>query len=327
MIVELPPDTKVTLQEAVNDVARITRELLCHLARLIETTRQMVAIAVRSLSICRSRIPWGEVLTSWMTPDPSERGPTPSSASRWYDFAPKYFIYGLNWARGSIIGSILERDDGQGQLLERTENRTLQWSVVSYADMLSWVTLDPISSHALIRKEVSAIRDASDIGSQYGEADAEIDDAVLEPKRVTQSVGGREAARSALEERLILSHGEMAAALTEDFSQHRKVQFRLLPPVSRHQVDRLDPAGLPPAGRIAGTASELPKRDSCLIRFHRFRLDRIMIDVFSYLATKSICSHGNGIKTDWRLRRAPLSAGESGRYDAMIDAYVTSVRS
>ena len=243
VLVEKLSDIKSILQEAVDYAAWSTRERMRHFARLIKTTSQIEAFGVRDLNIGSARIPWADVLEWWMAPDSAERSPTPNSVSRWYDFASKHFIYGLNWAIGSIIGSILERDGGEGQLLERWEHCSLPWSVMWYKDMVSWGTLDPIASYALTRKEAFTRPVASDIAAQYWEAVDEISDTALEPKRVAEWMRGREQARPAVEEDRSLPHSEIAVALTEDFSEHTGTQFRVLPAVSGQRIDWYDPAG------------------------------------------------------------------------------------
>jgi hypothetical protein len=243
VLVEQLSDIKSILQEAVDYAAWSTRERMQHFARLIETTSQIEAFGVRDLSISSARIPWADVLEWWMAPDSAERSPKPNSVSRWYDFSSRHFIYGLNWAIGSIIGSILERDGGEGQILERWEHCALPWSVMWYKDMVSWGTLDPIASFALTRKEAFTRPVASDIASQYWEAVDEINDAALEPKRVAEWMRGREQKRSAVEEDQSLPHSEITVALTEDFTEHFGTKFRVLPAMNGQQIDWYDPAG------------------------------------------------------------------------------------
>ncbi len=243
VLVERLSDIKSILQEAVDYATWSTTERITHLARLIDTTSQIEAFGVRDLNIGRSRIPWNDVLVWWMAPASAERSPTPNSVSRWYNFTSKHFIYGLNWAIGSIIGSILERDGGEGQLLERWEQCTLPWSIMWYKDMISWGTLDPIASYALTKKEAYTRPVASDIAAQYWAAVDEISDAALEPRRVVEWMRGREKARSEVEKERSQPHGEIAVTFTEDFSGHMGTQFRVLPAVRGEQIDWYDPAG------------------------------------------------------------------------------------
>jgi len=243
VLVEQLSDIKSILQEAVDYAVWSTRERLGHFARLIETTSQIEAFEVCDLNIGRSHIPWRDVLAWWMAPDSAERSPTPNSVSRWYNFASSHFIYGLNWAIGSIIGSILERDGGEGQLLERWEHCALPWSVMWYKDMVSWGTLDPIASSALTRKEAFTRPVASDIAAQYWEAVNEISDTALKPNRVAEWMRGREQTRSAVEEDRSLPHSEIAATPTEDFSEHTGTKFRVLPAATGQRIDWYDPAG------------------------------------------------------------------------------------
>jgi hypothetical protein len=243
VLIERLSDIKNILQEAVDYAAWSTRERMGHFARLIETTSPIEAFGVRDLNIGRSRIPWTDVLAWWMAPNSAERRPTPNSVSRWYEFASKHFIYGLNWAIGSIIASILERDGGEGHLLERWEHCALPWSVMWYKDMVNWGTLDPIASYALTRKEAFTRPVASDIAAQYWEAVDEISDAALEPRRVADWIRGREQARSVVEEDHSLLHSQIAVTLIEDFSGHTGTQFRVLPAVSGQRIDWYDPGG------------------------------------------------------------------------------------
>ena len=245
VLVERLSEIKSILQEAVDYAAWETRERICHFARLIETTSQIEAFEISDLKIGRSSpVLWADVLAWWMAPDSARRSPTPESVSRWYDFASKHFIYGLNWAIGSIIGSILERDGGEGQLLERWEQCALPWSVIWYKDMVSWGTLDPIASSVLSKKEAYTRPVASDIAAQYWESVDEISDAALEPKRVAEWMREREQARSAVEEDCRdLPHSEIAVTLIEDFSGHAETQFRVLPVISGQRIDWYDPAG------------------------------------------------------------------------------------
>jgi len=152
VLVEQLSEIKSILQEAVDYAAWSTRERINHFAKLVETTSRIEAFGVRDLNIGRARIAWSDVLAWWMAPDSAERSPTPNSVSRWYNFTSRHFIYGLNWAIGSIIGSILERDGGEGQLLDRWQRCELPWSVMWYKDLVSWGTLDPIASYALTKK-------------------------------------------------------------------------------------------------------------------------------------------------------------------------------
>lgn len=243
MLVERLSEIKSVLQEAVDYVAWSTRERINHFTRLIETTSQIEAFGIRDLNIGRSRIPWADVLAWWMAPDSAERSPKPESVSRWYNFASKHFIYSLNWAVGSIIGSILERDGGEGQLLERWEHCALPWSVMWYKDMINWGTLDPIASYALTRKEAFTRPVASDIAAQYWEAVDEISDSALDPRRVAEWMRRWEQARPAVEEDRGLPHSEIGVALTEDFTEHIGTKFRVLPAVNGHRIDWYDPAG------------------------------------------------------------------------------------
>ena len=243
VLVDRLSEIKSILQEAVDYATWDTQERISHFARLVETTSRIEIFGVRDLNIGRSRIAWSDVLAWWMAPDSADRSPTPNSVSRWYDFASRHFIYGLNWAIGSIIGSILERDGGEGQLLERWQQCELPWSVMWYKDMVNWGTLDPIASYALTKKEAFTRPVASDIAAEYWESVDEISDAALEPKRVAEWMRGKEQARSAAEEGQRMPQSEIAVELIEDFSDYRGAQLRVLPAMGEQVIDWFDPGG------------------------------------------------------------------------------------
>lgn len=243
MLVQQLSEIKGILLEAVDYVMWGTQERIKHFARLIETTSSIEAFGVRDLNIGRSRIAWSDVLAWWMAPDSSDRSPTPNSVSRWYDFASRHFIYGLNWAIGSIIGSILERDGGDGQLFDRWQRCELPWSIMWYKDMISWGTVDPIASYALTKKEAFTRPVASEIAAEFWESIDEISDAALEPKLVAEWMNERGQAKFVLEEDRSMPQSEIPVELIEDFSEYEGPQLFVWPATSEHVIDWFDPGG------------------------------------------------------------------------------------
>ena len=243
VLVDMLAEFKTILQEAVDYATWGISERINHFIRLIELTSRIDAFGVRDLNIGRSRISWSDVLAWWMAPDFADRSPKPNSVSRWYDFASRHFIYGLNWAIGSVVGSILERDGGEGQLLERWQQSELPWSVLWYKDMVNWGTLDPIASYVLTKKQAYTRPVAFDIAAEYWESIDELSDAYLEPKIVAKWLQEREQAGFAAEEDQRAPHSEIEVELIEDFSGYRGAQLRVLPAVGEYSVDWLDPGG------------------------------------------------------------------------------------
>jgi hypothetical protein len=240
VLVEQLTEIKDILQEAVEYATWGIPERLGHFNRLIETTSRIAAFRVPDLSANVAR---SDVLSWWMAPDSANRTPSATSVSRWYVFASKYFIYGLNWAIGAVISSILERDGGEGQFLERWQNCELPWSVLWYKDMISWGTLDPIASFILSRKEAYTRPVAVDIAQEYWEEIEEIDDAALEPTRVVEWLRRRQDLRSTPEEEQNLPQSEIPATLVEDFSGYTGTKLRVLPATGEELIQWYDPAG------------------------------------------------------------------------------------
>jgi len=242
-LLDMLSDIKAILQEAVDYPSWDTFGQINYLARLIETTSQIESFNVNDLRIGRACIDWRDVFAWWMAPDSVDHRPTPESVSRWYDFASKHFIYGLNWALGAILGSILDCDGGEGELLERWQRCKLPWSVLWFKDMVSWGILDPVASYVLARKAAFTRPVARDIAADYWESIDEVTDAALEPRRVTEWMRKRKQAVGASKEDKCLPPNEIPVNLVEDFSSYTGPKLRVLPATEKHQINWYDPAG------------------------------------------------------------------------------------
>jgi len=234
-------ELKSIFQEAVDYATWNSQERINHFIQLIESISQIDSFGIENMT---SRVHWDDVFEWWMAPEDAEHTPSPIGVSRWYKFASKHFLYRLNWAIGSIIGSILERDGGEGQLLTRWTRCELPWSVIWYKDMISWGVLDPIASCALSKKEASTRPIALEIAQQYLETIDVMNDTALEPLRVTQWVRDRQVLQSPMENQVRqFPQREITVNLAEDFSDHLETQFRVLPAISNERIDWFDPAG------------------------------------------------------------------------------------
>ena len=243
VLLDMLSDIKAILQEAVDYPSWDTSGQINYLARLIETTSQIESFKVTDLRIGRACIDWRDVFAWWMAPDSVDRRPTPSSVSRWYDFASKHFIYGLNWALGAILGSILDRDGGEGELLERWQRCELPWSVLWFKDMVSWGTLDPVASYVLARKEAFTRPVATDIAAEYWMSIDDVTDAALDPRQVAEWMRRKKQASSTSKVDAHLPPNEIPVELVEDFSSYTGPKLRVLPGTEEQRIDWYDPAG------------------------------------------------------------------------------------
>lgn len=187
--------------------------------------------------------PWIRLFEWWMDPSTAEQGPSPKSVTRWYDFASKHFIFKLNWALGSVIGSILERDGGEGDVLERWERSGLPWAVMWYKDMISWGTLDPVASYVLSRKAAFTRHDAADVAAEYWGTRTEIIDTDLKPPIVSDWMDNRQGWPEVESFDFWMPASPMEAILTDDFSGYTGKPLRVLPATSEGQLRWFDPAG------------------------------------------------------------------------------------
>ena len=204
---------------------------------------QIESFKVTDLRIGRACIDWRDVFAWWMAPDSVDRRPTPSSVSRWYDFASKHFIYGLNWALGAILGSILDRDGREGELLECWQRCELPWSVLWFKDMVSWGTLDPVASYVLARKEAFTRPVATDIAAEYWMSIDDVTDAALDPRQVAEWMRRKKQASSTSKVDAHLPPNEIPVELVEDFSSYTGPKLRVLPGTEEQRIDWYDPAG------------------------------------------------------------------------------------
>lgn len=240
LLIEELSTIKSILQEAEDFAMWDIQERLSHIIRLGESIAHIETFRVPDLG----SIPWPDVLAWWMAPNLEGRKPNPKSVSTWYYFASTNFIYRLNWGIGSAIGSILERDGGDGQFLERWERTELPWAVLWYKDMITWGVLDPIESSVLTRKQAYTRPRSRIIAAEYWESVDTVSDAAFRPNRVAEWMHLREEASLAPEGNdLYIPHGEIAVELLDDFSKYKGVPLRVLPTESEQRIDWYDPAG------------------------------------------------------------------------------------
>ncbi len=242
VLLDMLSDIKATLQEAVDYLSWDTAAQVTYFSRLIETASQIESFKVTDLQIGRARIGWREIFEWWMAGSVNRR-PNPNNVSRWYDYASKNFVFGLNWALGAIVGSIIDRDGGEGELLERWQRCKLPWSVLWFKDMVSWGVLDPVASYVLARRGAFTRSEARAIAADYWKSIDEVNDAVLDPRRVAEWMQKRKLTVDASKEDKCLPPSEIHVSLIEDFSSYTGQKLRVLPVIENHRIDWYDPAG------------------------------------------------------------------------------------
>lgn len=239
-LIDMLPEIKVMFQKAVDYCKWDNSERIQHFIELIEMTSQISAFKIQNHS---KKVKWSDVFIWWMAPDIAENKPSVKAISSWYSFASKHFIYGLNWALGSVIGALLEQFGAEGTILDRWQRCGLPWSVLWYKDMVSWGTLDPVASYILARKEVFTRSDAKNIAAEYWASIDSIMDADLDPRLVSEWITRKTPLNIVVSAQPAETY-EMKVELLEDCSSCRERKFRVLPVLSdENNINWYDPAG------------------------------------------------------------------------------------
>ena len=141
------------------------------------------------------------MLRWWVAKQTLTRRPTPKQVSTWDHFAAQNFIYRGAWGLGSVLGVLLDLEDG-GRPIAAMEaddwpRSGLPWIAFWLKELLTWGTLEPVAAYLLARgdavdrvqAEHEAVADDAQLPEGLG------DNERLDPRRVRQwlneRVGGR----------------------------------------------------------------------------------------------------------------------------------------
>lgn len=217
--------------------ARVT-----HLVGLIRLCTTVQCFSIPDLRVGRNAIPWSVIFEWWMAPGHADQSPLPASVSRWYDFAARHFIFNLNWALGSILGSLLDRDGGEGEILERWSNAGLPWTVMWYKDMICWGVMDPIAASAMSKRWAVTRHDAMRFADEFWQPVGSKGDGDLIPTAVSDWFDDRIEWPTGDDNDLWAPAVNMGATIEDELSGAQG-PLRVLPAVAESELVWLDPAG------------------------------------------------------------------------------------
>lgn len=249
----LPPRDGLALIERldlIKDVLLRAREYtewdhsarMSHFRELIDLCSSIDCFRIPDMKSGKSTISWAIIFEWWMAPESAEKGPSPASVSKWYDFASKHFIFKLNWAFGSILSSLLDRDGGEGEVLERWSNAGLPWTPMWYKDMISWGVMDPVASYAMSRREAFTRHDAKRVASEFWLPDGSKGDVDLIPTGVRDWFDDRNEWPTEVGDSAWSPPANLDASLMESVTAYRGT-LRVLPVEMGDDLVWLDPAG------------------------------------------------------------------------------------
>lgn len=140
---------------------------------------------------------WPRVLRWWLAKTTLDAQPAPSEITYWYDFVSKNFIYRGTWGLGSMIGLLLDVEEGEQPIraleIEDWPRSGLPWIAFWMKDLITWGTLDPVAAFLLSRGDAIDRPQAEAEARNYYEIwpqDANPND-MLDPRQIRDWVGAR----------------------------------------------------------------------------------------------------------------------------------------
>jgi hypothetical protein len=188
-----------------------------------------------------------DVFRWWLDPKGAPKKPTAKQVSDWYDFISKHFVYKFNWGYGSLIALIFD-ELHKGELkevhLEEWPNTGLPWSAFWMKELLTWGTLNPVTSFLLARGRFTT-RTQADLESAdyyYDQIHAGVADAneILHPVKIRDWVLSR---MPQPHKQSIGMPDEIKVTLNRDFGNHRGQEFRVIPAIRENRIDWIDYGG------------------------------------------------------------------------------------
>lgn len=140
---------------------------------------------------------WPKLLRWWLAKDTLPQQPLPREITSWYDFVAQNFIYRGAWGLGSVIGLLLDLDDGDQPMraLEIADwpHSGLPWIAFWLKELITWGTLDPVAAFLLARGNMIDRQQAeTEARLYYAELSADLGpNDVLDPRSIRDWVDAR----------------------------------------------------------------------------------------------------------------------------------------
>lgn len=175
---------------------------------------------------------WPTLLRWWLAKRTLATQPEPKQITAWYQFVSDNFIYRGAWGLGSVIGVLLDADEGETPIkaLEIADwpRSGLPWIAFWLKELITWGTLDPVAAFLLAKGDaIDRPRAERDARAYYDELDTDIDpNDALDPRTIRDWV---EARRPVEDERRVVQELDIDAQLARRAAEYRAARLPVLP--------------------------------------------------------------------------------------------------
>jgi hypothetical protein len=246
-LIDLARDVRIRFQDGVAYARWTQEERFAFIRDIIALLSQVQPFRIATtLGHSRNFKEWPRLLRWWLAKATLEAQPAPSKITYWYDFVSKNFIYRGAWGLGSIIGLLLDAEEGEQPIraleIEDWPRTGLPWIAFWMKDLITWGTLDPVAAFLLARGDAIDRPQAEAEARNYYETwpqNANPND-MLDPRQIKDWVGARRVRR---DEAIAVPEIEIKAVLVRPPADYLMPRLSVLPIDVGNGLIWIDPAG------------------------------------------------------------------------------------
>jgi hypothetical protein len=245
-LIELARTMRAKLQDGVAYARWTSEERFAFVRDIIVVLSEVSPFRISS-TLGRRRFPdWPKVLRWWLAKQTLDTQPEPNQITNWYEFVAQNFIYRAAWGLGSLIGLLLDGEDGELSIraleIDDWPRSGLPWIAFWMKDLLTWGTLDPVAAFLLARGDAIDRPQAEAEAQNYYEIwpkDSDPND-ILDPRQIRDWIGERRAHQNQAE---AITELEIGVELTHPITEYLSSSLWVTPISVDDDFEWIDPAG------------------------------------------------------------------------------------
>lgn len=255
-LIDLARDIRARFQEGVGYARWSPEERFSFIRDILSLLSQVRPFRISTtLGQQKNFQDWPKLLRWWLVKSTLDKQPKPNEITNWYEFVAQNFIYRGAWGLGSIIGLLLDGEEGEQPIraleLGDWPRSGLPWIAFWLKDLISWGTLDPVAAFLLARGDAIDRPQAEEEALNYyaiWSQDADPNE-MLDPRQIRDWMGGRHAHQDEVDG---IPEMEIEVDLERSPADYRLIDLSVSPIDTNDGLIWVDPAGY----RVA--RSEIP---------------------------------------------------------------------
>ena len=247
-LIDLARDIRARFQEGVGYARWSPEERFSFIRDILSLLSQVRPFRISTtLGQQKNFQDWPKLLRWWLVKSTLDKQPRPNEITNWYEFVAHNFIYRGAWGLGSIIGLLLDGEEGEQpiQALELGDwpRSGLPWIAFWLKDLITWGTLDPVAAFLLARGDAINRPQAEEEALNYYAVwpqDADPNN-MLDPRQIRDWIGVRRAGENQTE---VIAELSIEVVLTRPAADYLEPNLWVVPIEINDDIEWVEPRRL-----------------------------------------------------------------------------------